>query len=793
MFGSHAKRTASGLPHDSLKSYQRVVMLRLNLFGAVDLVDAEGRSKGSDIGGNKPLALLAYLVIEGRHGPIRRDVAATVLWPESEQRYARQSLTQAIHQLRNSLGDVITSHGQEALSIDRKAVGCDCFEFQDLARDGLLEQAVALYRGEFAAGLYVREAPEFDEWVSRQRKFWRDSFAAVLLKLFEASVQRNDFTKAAVWAENLLEVAPEDDKPVRTLLPLLKERGQAPTALRLYEKYKRAMAEAFDIEPAADIKELVANFPTARRTTASRPTSVYVGEPTSWRRPPLKATVITAAALAGTVLLITLLLDALPSKATGSNSTYELSPPKVAVLPFAYTGSAQNSASVLNEALQWRLRNAGFEVLNAGDSDTSAIRKLVGTNEQSGMMFIVGGDVESELDGSLVARLWLRDAGTGKRVWESQFEQQVSNAHLIATQLSDAITSQMRRAAGDGIELVSGTAKVSAESWKDVYRARERMEAAMDMRRQGAAAGSETELKDAEITLIQVSRREPDWPLPWILRGRLADARAFTAMLRGDAKKGGEELNRGIRLLDSVASRLQSEDVYEMRGLLLYRRWIFGVEDVAVASRLLNRAAADLRKAFGPGRDNSASYATLSGVMFAQGKYSESFVYARRAYDTNVFLRSNEEVLSRLFNSALHAGDDAAANQWCKELQNAQPGNWPAVMCRVHIAGFAPNVVNVGTLEREIEQVVAPPAIRQLMTPRLKAAYAITLAQLGQSDSARAILATVAESKDPEVILFSAFALAALKDAPQAHAVLRNYLAENRGTRSTALHMRWLN
>jgi hypothetical protein len=180
-------------------------------------------------------------------------------------------------------------------------------------------------------------------------------------------------------------------------------------------------------------------------------------------------------------------------------------------------------------------------------------------------------------------------------------------------------------------------------------------------------------------------------------------------------------------------------------------------------------------------------------VMFAQGKYAEAFVYARRAYDSNVFLRYNDEVLTRLFTSALNARDDAAAAYWCQELQKAQPGKWPAVLCRVHLAGFAPHAVDVKTLEREIYGVNAAPPIREMMLPRLKAAYAITLAQVGQPDSARATLAGVAGSKDPEVMLFRAFALAALKDAPQAHAALRDYLAESRGTRSMALHMRWLN
>jgi hypothetical protein len=180
--------------------------------------------------------------------------------------------------------------------------------------------------------------------------------------------------------------------------------------------------------------------------------------------------------------------------------------------------------------------------------------------------------------------------------------------------------------------------------------------------------------------------------------------------------------------------------------------------------------------------------------MYAQGKYPEAFVYARRAYDSNVFLRRDEEILNRLFNSALHARDDLAADQWCNELRKAHPRTWPAVLCRIHLAGFAPRIVDVRTLEREIDSVDAAPPQRRTIEPLLKAAYAISLAQVGMSDSARSVLAGVEGSQsDPGVMLLTAFALAALKDAPQAHAVLRTYLSEFEGTRSTALHMRWLN
>ena len=75
---------------------------------------------------------------------------------------------------------------------------------------------------------------------------------------------------------------------------------------------------------------------------------------------------------------------------------------------------------------------------------------------------------------------------------------------------------------------------------------------------------------------------------------------------------------------EAIAPRLASEDIHEMRGMLLYRRFVWGIDDVAAANQLLARAEADLRRTLSPGRDPSGSYVTLSGVMFAQGKYAEA-------------------------------------------------------------------------------------------------------------------------------------------------------------------------
>ena len=764
-------------------------MYRLNLLGAVALTDDSGRSCNSDVGGTKHLALLVYLVLEGARHPLRRDKVVGLLWPESGQEKARQSLSQALYKLRTALGDVVISDGQEELSLDRNLITSDCFEFAELAASGRLDEAVALYRGDVATGFNVKDASDFDQWLSHQQTSWRHHYAGVLLQLFDRAIRSRDLSRASVWAEKLIDVAPDNEAPLRTLLPLLRERGQSAAAKRLYEKYERTLAGLYETTPSPEIATLVENLPQPRRAPPRTATeSVHAADPVVRRRGSLASLVLVA----GVVVLVALGPRSYNSfKSKASLAAYVGTTPKVAVLPFAHADAAQRSASVLNEALQWRLRSVGFQVLSANGQDTAAVRELVRSGAGE-ITFLVGGDVATETTGSVAARLWLKEAGSGKRIWESRFTQPQSNAHLIATQLSDAITTEIRRVTGSVLELASGAERVSAASWQDVYRARERMQAAVDMRWQGAVAGSSTELKDAELTLVQVAKREQDWALPWVLRAKIAEARAFSTLIAGNSRQGASELDRGIRMLDSVATRLESEDVYEMRGYLQSRRVTFGVDDVATANRLLTRAESDLRKALTPGRDLSGSYAALSGVMYMQGKYAEAFVYARRAYDSNVFLRSNEEILVRLFSSALHAGDDQAADRWCQELQKTLPRQWPAVVCRIHLAGFAPHIVDVASLEGEIASLVAPPPVRATMLPRLNAAYALTLAQVGRADSARAALAAVADSKDPEVTLLRAFTLATLKDASQAHSALREYLAEYRGTRSMALHMRWL-
>src|ERR671938_499874 len=129
----------------------------------------------------KTLALLAYLGAES--GLHTRDALAALLWPETAGGDARSSLRTALVDLRQVLGESALTATREAVGLAPSvALDLDLHtlrQAQGLARslDGApglraqLEQAVALYRGPFLAGLDVPDAPEFEARLVRQQTY----------------------------------------------------------------------------------------------------------------------------------------------------------------------------------------------------------------------------------------------------------------------------------------------------------------------------------------------------------------------------------------------------------------------------------------------------------------------------------------------------------------------------------------------------------------------------------------------------------------------------------------------
>ena len=233
-------------------------MLRLTTLGATDLRDRHGHQIREVLAQPKRAALLIYLAVESSRGPVSRDRLLGLFWPESDDARARNTLSQALHYLRQSLGSgVIESHGANAVELRGDQLWCDATVLAESFERGEVEMALDLYRGEFCSTLFVSGAPEVEQWLDAQRRRLRGLALAAARTLAERLAARGELEPAARAARRALALQPDDEREVRSLLVLLERCGDVAGALLAYQSFARGLAEAIQTQPAVETRQLV--------------------------------------------------------------------------------------------------------------------------------------------------------------------------------------------------------------------------------------------------------------------------------------------------------------------------------------------------------------------------------------------------------------------------------------------------------------------------------------------------------------------------------------------------------
>jgi predicted ATPase/DNA-binding SARP family transcriptional activator len=209
----------------------------------------------------KAQALLFYLAVTGQMH--MRPALAALLWGDMPEATARSNLRKALQQLRECLGAY--------LHIERDVVGlaegADCWvdvvEFADLMSDvtptdapDLLQRAVALYRGDFLKGFYVRSTPDFERWWLSEQERLRKLMLESLHALADHRAEQGDLDGAISLSRRLLEIEPWHEDAHRSLMAWLALSGQRSAALAQYEICRRALAADLAVEPEEETAAL---------------------------------------------------------------------------------------------------------------------------------------------------------------------------------------------------------------------------------------------------------------------------------------------------------------------------------------------------------------------------------------------------------------------------------------------------------------------------------------------------------------------------------------------------------
>ena len=204
----------------------------------------------------KGLALLIYLA-EAK-GAVGRDVAATMLWPESREDVVRSRLRRLLYRLQLTLGDDVLATDRSTirwtstveLHLDSRAFeqACDRGEFERACRD---------YRGDFLEGFSPGDCPQFDEWAFFRREALRGRAIQALERVVHDKHMTGDYAGAAAHAARLVELDPLSEVYGRHLIRNLLLAGDRTTAERQFEALTRRLRDALDVAPEAETRALL--------------------------------------------------------------------------------------------------------------------------------------------------------------------------------------------------------------------------------------------------------------------------------------------------------------------------------------------------------------------------------------------------------------------------------------------------------------------------------------------------------------------------------------------------------
>lgn len=232
-------------------------MPQLRILGPMDLRAHDGSPVEAVLAQPKRLALLAYLALEGRGGLVQRDLLLATFWPDADGARGRASLRRSLHFLRTALGsEAIVTRG-DAVGVAPEALWCDAVALATAVDDGHLEDAVALHRGDLLAGLHLRDANEFEDWLARERERLRSLVGEAFWTLAGRAVEEGDGRAAAGWAARAVELTPYDEGAQRRRIALLLDVGDRAGAIRAYEEFASWLAREYQAAPSAETRLLL--------------------------------------------------------------------------------------------------------------------------------------------------------------------------------------------------------------------------------------------------------------------------------------------------------------------------------------------------------------------------------------------------------------------------------------------------------------------------------------------------------------------------------------------------------
>ncbi|ADZ70419.1 BTAD domain-containing putative transcriptional regulator [Polymorphum gilvum] len=211
----------------------------------------------------KALALLGYLVRRPGQTETRGELGA-LLWSDADRAKAAVSLRQALRHIRRAedeIGMRLVEASPTSLSLRPDTMTTDLEALSRGLGDAdpaTIRAAARLWEGDFLYGFDALD-PVFAEWLSVEQDRVRSDLGDWAIRILEDLGSRAGIDQREALARFLLALDPTHEFAHKTLIRLYIDQGLKERALRQYRDCVRELKAHLDIEPSAEIRQLVEN------------------------------------------------------------------------------------------------------------------------------------------------------------------------------------------------------------------------------------------------------------------------------------------------------------------------------------------------------------------------------------------------------------------------------------------------------------------------------------------------------------------------------------------------------
>ncbi|MBI4419800.1 MAG: AAA family ATPase [Gemmatimonadetes bacterium] len=239
-------------------------MLSLGTLGPVRLTGAGGELLP---GRRKELVLLTYLARRSPR-PVSRAELATLLWGERPEANARQSLRQALLNLKRVVDGLEIE--TETVTLPDGALEFDVLAFERDLASGRLAEGVERWQGDFLTDADDAGGDAYRAWLESERQALRARLAWALEQLVEQTGRRGETEAAIRWAARWTEALPLEERPQTCLIEALRRAGREGDALARHAAFVTRVRQELEAEPSPQFLRL--GSPGAREAPRPRST-----------------------------------------------------------------------------------------------------------------------------------------------------------------------------------------------------------------------------------------------------------------------------------------------------------------------------------------------------------------------------------------------------------------------------------------------------------------------------------------------------------------------------------------